>query len=423
MRGRLAPLLGAWLGVACGAPEPSTDVPVEQLRQAVVRTENCLDRVGNPLRVVATSHGAVGNGVVDDTAALQQTLDAAHAWAAQWPGECTVQAYLPAGVYRTTQTLFVSDRVHVLGKDVSQAAVIAEHDGSIFDIRELGKGCVQYANVRIQHVQMSYARDLAQQIQRGEPVGHCVRAASGVRNLELRNLALKDCGTYGIGLQLAHECDGAYEHVTIRKVHVASAGRDGIDIKQSKGGKINRDIEVFDVCVGDRIGQKAAKPGTANAALDLRGAGIDVLRFTYLGKVPELAGTRLHGIVLHSGSGVARDVTIVDSQIHTAHVGILFGGPDVRDVAIKDVRIESAQNGSTAPGIGILMRGTGHHLLGNVCVQQADHAKLIDEGGNGVALTACPTSGVAGGNNPVCSAPPFLELPPRRADPHEGSPR
>jgi hypothetical protein len=67
---------------------------------------------------VKTSYGAVGDGVTDDTAAIQKALNAL--------GPTGPTLYLPAGTYRITQTLSLAGQlyVNVIGQDPSNTTII-----------------------------------------------------------------------------------------------------------------------------------------------------------------------------------------------------------------------------------------------------------------------------------------------------------
>ncbi len=71
---------------------------------------------------VETNYGAVGDGVTDDTAAIQTALNAL--------GPTNPTLYLPAGTYRITQTLTLAAQqyVNIIGQDPSTTTII--WDGS-----------------------------------------------------------------------------------------------------------------------------------------------------------------------------------------------------------------------------------------------------------------------------------------------------
>src|SRR5213080_3577497 len=67
---------------------------------------------------VKTNYGAVGNGVTDDTAAIQKALNALG------PGNPIL--YFPAGTYKITQTLSLGGKsgVGIIGADPATTAIV-----------------------------------------------------------------------------------------------------------------------------------------------------------------------------------------------------------------------------------------------------------------------------------------------------------
>ena len=77
---------------------------------------------------VKTNYGAAGDGVTDDTAAIQKALNAL--------GPVNSTLYLPAGTYRITQTLSLAGQqyVNVIGQDPSNTTILwaGSFGGTIF---------------------------------------------------------------------------------------------------------------------------------------------------------------------------------------------------------------------------------------------------------------------------------------------------
>jgi hypothetical protein len=67
---------------------------------------------------VKTSYGAAGDGVTDDTTALQNALNAL--------GPTNPTLYLPAGTYRITETLTLAGQqnVNVIGQDPATTTIL-----------------------------------------------------------------------------------------------------------------------------------------------------------------------------------------------------------------------------------------------------------------------------------------------------------
>jgi len=119
----------------------------------------------------------------------------------------------------------------------------------------------------------------------GSPVEgtHGIRAVGATR-LTIRDVTVRDCASYGIGLQGR----APFRAVTLERVEVYRTGRDGIDIKNDSG--MNRHCVMREVLVRDH--------GLAEdqcAALDIRGrwtlTGIRVETVGQPGR-PDLVGIR-----------------------------------------------------------------------------------------------------------------------------------
>src|SRR5215470_10631643 len=67
---------------------------------------------------VKTNYGAVGDGVTDDTAAIQKGLNAL--------GPTNATLYFPAGTYRITQTLSLAGQldINVIGQDPATTTIL-----------------------------------------------------------------------------------------------------------------------------------------------------------------------------------------------------------------------------------------------------------------------------------------------------------
>lgn len=105
-----------------------------------------------------TAYGAIGDGVADDTSAIQAAIDAAHS-----AGGGVV--YVPAGTYRVTAQLEVYSNITILGtvggsKLLADAVYTSGSDGMIHNASGLGDGnSILDWNIRIQGITLDGGGD------------------------------------------------------------------------------------------------------------------------------------------------------------------------------------------------------------------------------------------------------------------------
>jgi len=107
---------------------------------AVART------VQSKLRELAISvkdYGAVGNGVADDTAAIQAAMDAAKALAIA-EVNYGVTVFFPRGVYKTTSVITVPLYVNVVGETTEGVLILAKFAGDTFQDETTGGASYLY---------------------------------------------------------------------------------------------------------------------------------------------------------------------------------------------------------------------------------------------------------------------------------------
>jgi len=182
--------------------------------------------------------GAIGDGITDCTAAIQDAIDTAARYTAFDEGGTNVQGgtvFMPIGIYRVTSTLTVDKAVKIRGEASAMAngpsvgilwgtVVNSElSTGSLFEVTGYGAG--------------GYARslgfyDLALQGNGSESDGINYNVTSGGYDLTAENLVIRGFGRTG----LRFESNGSLAYSTLRNLRVTSNGQDGIYIAQSYGG-------------------------------------------------------------------------------------------------------------------------------------------------------------------------------------------
>ena len=111
--------------------------------------------------------------------------------------------------------------------------------------------------------------------------GHCIRAGDhGADNLRIENVNVRECFSYGLGIQGSYGGAAGNTNVFIDNVFIQNTGSDGIDIKNHLG--LNKGIQISNVRV-DNPGASRVPAGGANlCGIDLRGP-VKVVNVTITG--------------------------------------------------------------------------------------------------------------------------------------------
>lgn len=110
-----------------GAKTFSTDPTLADGSSALSLTEGDAAYLGKVAVDVVLDHGAVGDGVTDDTAAIQAAIDSAGTVTAGW---APVLIYLPAGTYRITSTIDILRKgVTLIGAGVGNPTNLSTDPG------------------------------------------------------------------------------------------------------------------------------------------------------------------------------------------------------------------------------------------------------------------------------------------------------
>lgn len=210
-----------------------------------------------------TAYGAVGDGVTDDTAAIQSAIDAAEL--------VNGVVYFPSGTYLLdsnhpihTGMFLVNDSgiVHFRGdgRGVSILKTGDEQGGSMLMISDSVGGSV---------------RGLEFDGNRANTTGgHAIRSGGNLTDYTIEDVYIHDMFSYGIGLQA-----GAIVNMLIDNVVIEDTGLDGIDVKNFENGNMsNKMVNVTVRRAGLREDQ------SDQACIDLRGqwklSNIDCVEFS-----------------------------------------------------------------------------------------------------------------------------------------------
>lgn len=216
-------------------------------------------------RVSVKDFGAVGDGVTNDTAAIQ----AAIAYI-QSVGGGTV--YFPRGIYLTAPVFVTDSNVHLrgagtggsilrlIGSATEQFAVVS------FGIQSDQTTLVAIADCSIRHFEIDGNK--ANQLNgsasdEGTNAGLFVYTAAGML---VENLRVHDCDGYGIGLVGTDQA--GREDIIVRNVITYANEYDGLDIK---GGATNRPVRVRLERVYSHSNGPGNIPGRESVGIDVRG--------------------------------------------------------------------------------------------------------------------------------------------------------
>jgi hypothetical protein len=131
--------------------------------------------------------GAKGDGVTDDTAAIQAAIDYASAIVqniiASKSDFVTASVYFPAGRYKHTSTLFVKEGVRLLGESKSSSMLLSS---GVATAIQMGGASREYSDVVVEN--LCIAGDGVTNTTKGVYFERCIRASY-----------IKNCHIYGFG--------------------------------------------------------------------------------------------------------------------------------------------------------------------------------------------------------------------------------
>lgn len=224
-----------------------------------------------PTKIVISveDFGAEGDGVTDDTTAINNAIAAASAFSGG------AKVVFPAGVYRSGEVDLTSKSNVVLDL---QGAEIRGVDGfaSHLIVATSVTNCAILNGTLNQNAPSSTA-------------GHGVRI-DGCNGLLLQNLLIKNCAGYGVGGQ-----GGSIKGLQVDNVRFDNLGLDGIDIKDFDLG--NEEITLSNI-IAKNIGNNASNP----VGVDIRGPAVVNNVMVYADK-PNVRGIRFRQASSQGRSG------------------------------------------------------------------------------------------------------------------------
>lgn len=286
--------------------------------------------------------GATGDGVTDDTAAIQEAVDTIGDI-----GGGTI--YFPAGTYLVSNgnpsatswdndvAIWVKhDGVNLLGAGRG-ATVIKLANGSDAHVIKFGQRVtttVVVSDCSVQSMEIDGNRD--NQTMPAEAVDHWqgIDVASGCSRIVLRDLYIHDTPYYGIGMQRDAITDSTIENVVIE-----DTGADGIDWKNDSGNGVGNHIKNVTVRRWGKISGLTAP----QAAIDVR-SGVSVSGIYVEGMTGDtgIVGVRTQGDNDATSTGIAKhppsveNVTIIgDNRVNSVGLRITTRNTSVRGAMVK----------------------------------------------------------------------------------------
>ena len=177
--------------------------------------------------------GAKGDGVTDDTAAIQAAIDS---------GNGTI--YFPDGVY-LSNSISINNPTELKGSKVNTTIKLNANQDNHLLI------CSNVSDVFIHNITLDCNRQ-------SNNLGHGIRLES-VSNVSISQVRIIECAGYGLGIQA-----GIIKDLDINNVLIQGVNNDGIDFKNLDDE--NENIKLSNITIKD-FGSVTGKAG-----LDLRGA-------------------------------------------------------------------------------------------------------------------------------------------------------
>lgn len=253
-------------------------------------------------------YGAVGDGLTDDTTAIQEAINEAHN-----VGRGVV--YLPPGVYIVTGIQYRSNII-IKGAGIGATVVKLKDstpNSSVFNCTP------EVTNICIRDLTIDGNRD------NQTVYGHGIRSGTegGIIGGLLCNLHIKNTGAYGIGLQ-----KGTFRNVRLENITTENTGLDGIDIKNTSN---NNDIIFCDNITVINPGRDTSQ--TVQAGIDCRGPVV-LTNIIVRGLDRDQSGIRFRPSGEATGIGGRRssltNFSVYGTGANSGTIGITIGDPDVR---------------------------------------------------------------------------------------------
>lgn len=324
--------------------------------------------------------GAVGDGVTDDTAAINTAIATVNA-----SGGGTV--FFPTGEYalstNTYYAILIQDCDGIVlrgaGRTATVLKTIENNSGHVI-------GVYDSQNILIE--QMTVDGNRLNQVNSG----HGIRGEN-VDNFTIQNVNIQQTYSYGIGLQ-----DGEFKNVRIENVNIEHTGADGMDCKNknSESGDGNKNLFINNVSV-KQWGLRTDL--TVQAAIDMRGAWEVSNVFA-----TDPGSTDCHGIRFRFGEADDAANGLGGHRSKLSNFYIDLGTTTTSGVGLSvNAPFVTVTNGYVKGGAdAIQVISSGTTITKDVCISNVYIDTHVDEGivinGDDVLISNCV---ITGGNEGV----------------------
>jgi hypothetical protein len=247
--------------------------------------------------------GAVGNGVTNDTVAIQAAIAASSGKA----------IYFPAGTYMTNSLLYNSvTGIDIVGEN-KYTTIIKLNAGQNNHL--LGFNTSTDCSVQNITLDQNKANNTA---------GHGLRLG-GIDGLTVNNVIIQNCDSYGIGFQA-----GTNKNIFLTNFEINGTGLDGIDFKD-----FNFDNE--NIVISNGIIKNYGLDGSVSSGCDIRGPVIitnlaivcdNDLNVGFRFRMPDAQG--------RAGSGTASNIQVTLKSVN-ATIGFVVESSSNTDVTVSNV--------------------------------------------------------------------------------------
>ena len=318
---------------------------------ALTKTHNRMI-AGAPVNV--KDFGAAGDGVTDDTAAIQGAI-----------GTGDVSLYFPIGTYMVDGIDLTGVSNLTLMGESKNLSILKLIDNSNDHVIALSSS----STINISTLKIDGNRA-------NQTGGHGIRFG-GADGVTIDNVVIRGCYSYGIGMQAGTNSD-----ITISNFTILDTGQDGIDIK-------DYDLANDNIIITNGVIKNYGNNVAGQVGVDCRGP-VNISNLQIEASNTDTRGFRfrVESVQGRAGSGVANNINVVCTG--TNAYGFNTEGLTVKDLAISNINVRGGF-------LGVL--GSQGVLYSNLVSDGALATEALSYSGtnniiNGLKISDCAGRGV-----------------------------